>query len=138
MALAVGRAWRLTWAARAAGLILVFLALAVLQDRDDLPFAVPDVGVLLVPVALGLALAAASAVAAFGEDVAGRTFGWRQPAGLLAIGAVAVGLFPALLTITDGAWFASPQQPGRLGRVVARPRRPTSATTASSTSAIPA
>ena len=53
VALAVGRAWRLTWAARAAGLILVFLGLAVLQDRDDLPFAVPDVGVLLVPVALG-------------------------------------------------------------------------------------
>ena len=106
VALAVGRAWRLTWAARAAGLILVFLGLAVLQDRDALPFAVPDVGVLLVPVALGLALAAASAVAAFGEDVAGRTFGWRQPVGLLAIGAVVVGLFPALLTITDGAWFA--------------------------------
>ena len=65
----------------------------------------PDVGVLLVPVGLGLAIGAASAVAAFGEDVAGRTFGWRQPAGLLSVGAVAVGLFPALLTIADGAWF---------------------------------
>ena len=37
VALAVARAWRLTWAARAAGLVVVFLALAVLQDRDALP-----------------------------------------------------------------------------------------------------
>ena len=86
VALAVSRAWRLTWAARGAGLVVVFLALAVLQDRDALPFAVPDVGLLLVPVALGLALSAASAVAAFGADVTGRTFGWRQPLGLLSIG----------------------------------------------------
>ena len=64
-------------------------------------------GLLLVPVALGLALSAASAVAAFSSsDVAGRTFGWRQPAGLLAVGAIVVGLFPAVLTIADGAWFA--------------------------------
>ena len=106
VALAVGRAWRLTWGARAAGLIIVFLTLALLQDRDALPMRGPDIGVLLVPVALALALSAASAVAAFGEDVAGRRFGWRQPVGLLSIGAVAVGLFPALLTIGDGAWFA--------------------------------
>ncbi len=113
VALAVGRAWRLTWAARASGLIVVFLALAVLQDRDALSARVPDVGVLLVPVGLGLAIGAASAVAAFGEDVAGRTFGWRQPAGVLSVGAVAVGLFPALLTIGDGAWFMPDTQPRR-------------------------
>ena len=105
VALAVGRAWRLTWAARASGLIVVFLTLAVLQDRDALSARLPDVGVLLVPVGLGMAIGAASAVAAFGEDVAGRTFGWRQPASVLSVGAVAVGLFPALLTIGDGAWF---------------------------------
>ncbi len=106
VALAVARAWRLSWAARAGGLIVVFLGLAVLQDRDSLPFALPDVGVLLAPVALGLALSSASAVAAFGEDVAGRNFGWRQPAGLLSIAAVAVGVFPAVITLTDGAWYA--------------------------------
>ncbi len=106
VALATARAWRLTWAARGAGLVLVFLTLAVLQDRDRLPFRLPEVGVLLAPVALGLALSAASAVAAFSKDVAGRTFGWRQPAGVLSLLAVGVGVFPAVLTITDGAWFA--------------------------------
>ena len=106
VALLVARAWRLTWAARAAGLVIVFLGLAVLQDRDALPFRVPEIGILLAPVGLGLALAAASSAAAFGHDVAGRTFGWRQPLGLLGIAAVVVGVVPALFAMTDGAWYA--------------------------------
>ena len=60
VALLVARAWRLTWAARAAGLVVVFLGLAILQDRDTLPFRVPEIGVLLAPVGLGLAIAAAA------------------------------------------------------------------------------
>jgi GT2 family glycosyltransferase len=109
VALLVARAWRLTWAARAAGLVVVFLVLAVLQDRDALPFDLPEAGILLAPVGLGLAIAAAASTAAFGHDVAGRTFGWRQPLGLLAVGAVVVGVIPALFTLTDGAWFAPRQ-----------------------------
>ena len=104
--LALSRAWRLTWAGRAAGLVVVFGGLAVLQDRDALPFRVPEIGVLLVPVALGLALAAACAVASFASDVAGGRFGWRQPLGVLSIAAVLCGAFPFLVTLTDGAWFA--------------------------------
>ncbi len=104
--LLVGRAWRLTWAARAAGLVVVFLGLAVLQDVDDLPFRVPEIGVLLAPVALGLAIAAAAAISAFGQDVTGRRFGWRQPLGVLGVAAVVLGVLPALLTLTDGAWYA--------------------------------
>jgi GT2 family glycosyltransferase len=104
--LLLSRAWRLTWAGRAAGLVVTFGVLAVLQDRDALPFRVPEVGVLLVPVALGLSIAAACAVASFAADVAHGSFGWRQPLGLLSIAAVLCGMFPALLTLTDGAWFA--------------------------------
>ena len=104
--LAMSKAWRLTWAARAAGLVIVFLGLAVMQDRDSLPMRVPDVGILLVPVALGLALSAACAVSSFASDVAGGSFGWRQPLGLLSIAAVACGMFPAMITLTDGAWYA--------------------------------
>jgi GT2 family glycosyltransferase len=104
--LALSRAWRLTWAGRAAGLVVTFGVLAVLQDRDALPFRVPEVGVLLVPVALGLALAAACAVSSFASDVAHGTFGWRQPLGLLSIAAVLCGTFPALVTLTDGWWYA--------------------------------
>lgn len=104
--LALSRAWRLTWAARAAGLVTTFTFLAVMQDRDALPFRLPDVGILLAPVALGLALAAACAVSSFSSDVAGGSFGWRQPLGVLSVAAVLCGMFPALITLTDGAWFA--------------------------------
>jgi GT2 family glycosyltransferase len=105
VALAVCRAWRLTWAVRAAGLVLVFGTLAVLQDRDALPFRLPEVGLLLAPVALGLAIASGAIVAAFGADVRVRGFGWRQPLGLAACGAVALGVFPGVMSITDGAWY---------------------------------
>jgi len=105
VALTLARAWRLTWAIRAAGLVLGFGALAVLQDRDALPVRLPEVGVLLAPVAVGLAIAAASTVAAFGSDVRGRGFGWRQPLGLIGCAAVAIGVFPCLLSVVDGAWF---------------------------------
>ena len=37
--LLLARAWRLTWAARSAGLVVVFVTLAVLQDRDAPPRA---------------------------------------------------------------------------------------------------
>jgi GT2 family glycosyltransferase len=104
--LAISRAWRLSWAARAAGLVVTFGTLAVMQDRDAAPIRLPDAGLLLVPVALGLAIATACAVASFVSDVAGQTFGWRQPVGLLSIAAVLCGMFPALLTLTDGGWFA--------------------------------
>ena len=100
--LVLSRAWRLTWAGRAAGLVVAFGILAVLQDRDALPFRAPEVGILLVPVALGLALAAACAVASFASDVARGTFGWRQPLGVVSIAAVLCGMFPALVTLTDG------------------------------------
>ncbi|WP_117000746.1 glycosyltransferase [Desertimonas flava] len=104
--LLLARAWRLTWSARAAGLVIAFGALAVLEDRGDLPMRMPEVGFLLAPVALGLSIAAASAVSSFSSDVAGGTFGWRQPVGLLSVAAVGVGLFPSLLSITDGSWYA--------------------------------
>ena len=103
-ALLLAKAWRLTWAVRSAMLVVGFGALAVLGDRGDLPFATPFAGVLLVPVALGLALAAAAALAAFDLDVLGESFGWRQPLGLLAGLAVGIGVVPAVAALGDGAW----------------------------------
>ena len=44
-------------------------------------------------------------MAAFGQDVAGRRFGWRQPLAVLGIASVLFGVLPAALTIADGAWF---------------------------------
>jgi GT2 family glycosyltransferase len=105
-AVAISRAWRLTWAIRASGLVVVFGGLAVLADRGDLPFAAPEVSLLMVPVALGLALGGASIAAGFGDDVRERGFGWRQPVALLANLGILIGLIPAAVSIGNGAWDA--------------------------------
>ncbi len=103
-ALLLARAWRLTWAVRAGVLVVGFGALAVFGDQDRLPVAAPEAGLLLVPVAVGLAIAAAASVAAFDLDVRGGSFGWRQPLGLAATAAVVVGVVPGVLAIAPGDW----------------------------------
>ncbi len=109
-AVLLAQAWRLTWAIRSALLVLVFGALAVLGDRGAMPIDLPAAGVLLVPVAVGLAISAAAAIAAFDLDVRGENFGWRQPLGILASVAVVVGLAPGLVALTDGS-FQVPTTP---------------------------
>ncbi|MEO1058087.1 MAG: glycosyltransferase, partial [Actinomycetota bacterium] len=105
-AIALARAWRLTWAVRAGTIVVVFGGLAVLADRGSLPIDMPAAGVLLSPVAAGLAIAAGAALAAFDLDVRGGSFGWRQPLGLLASVAVVVGVIPGVYALGDGAWDA--------------------------------
>ena len=100
----IARSWRLTWAVRGAALVAVFGALAVAAGRDALPVAVPSAGVLLVPVAFGVALSAGVLAAAFDADVLSGSFGWRQPLGVLAALAVVVGAVPGAISIVDGRW----------------------------------
>ena len=109
-ALMLARAWRLTWAVRAGLLVVAFGALAVLGDRGSLPVEAPQAGVLLVPVALGVAIAAAASLAAFDLDVRGGSFGWQQPLGILASIAVVVGVVPGVIALADGS-FQTPTTP---------------------------
>ncbi|MCU1503303.1 MAG: hypothetical protein JWM12_2657 [Ilumatobacteraceae bacterium] len=100
----VARGWRLTWAVRAAGLVVGFGFLLVLDDRGSLFVRMPEPGVLLAPVAVGVALAAACIAAAFQDDVLGGSFGWRQPLGLLSALAVLIGVIPGVAALADGRW----------------------------------
>ncbi len=100
----VARGWRLTWSARAASLVVAFGTLAVLDDRGSLPVRLPEPGLVLAPVALGLAIAAGSALAGFEHDIRGSRFGWRQPLGLLVSVALVVGLFQAVIGAAGGRW----------------------------------
>ena len=106
----LARAWRLTWAIRSALMVLVFGGLAVLADRGSIPIDMPEAGVLLVPVAVGLAMSAAAALAAFDLDVRGGTFGWRQPLGILASIAVVIGIAPGMAALANGS-FQIPNTP---------------------------
>ncbi len=100
----LGRGWRFAWAARAGFLVAGFGWLAWLDDGGRLPLRLPEPGIVLGPVALGLALAAGAAAAAFELDVRGGSFGWRQPLGILSGVAVAVGLVPGLFGISSGRY----------------------------------
>ncbi len=99
----VARSWRLTWAIRSAGLVVAFGWLAVLDDRG-LDIRLPEPGILLAPVAVGLALSAACIAAAFQDDVLAGSFGWRQPLGLLTAAAVGIGVLPGVAAISSGRW----------------------------------
>ena len=98
----LGRGWRLGWAVRAAALVVGFGWLAVLDDGGSLPFRLPEAGIVLVPVAIGVAIAAGCVVASFELDVRGGSFGWRQPLALVSVLAVAVGCVPALFAVGSG------------------------------------
>lgn len=100
----VARGWRLTWAVRAAGLVFGFGWLAVLADRGSIGLRLPEAGVLLAPVAVGVALSAACIAAAFQDDVLSGSFGWRQPLGVLSSVAVVIGVLPGVLSIGSGRW----------------------------------
>ena len=105
-AVLVGRGWRFGWAVRAGVLVVVFGWLAVLDDSSSLPIRMPEPGIMLVPVAIGLAIAAGCVVASFELDVRGGSFGWRQPLSLISVIAIAVGVIPAAIGLTSGRWDA--------------------------------
>ncbi|HSJ90840.1 MAG TPA: glycosyltransferase, partial [Ilumatobacter sp.] len=109
-AVLITRAWRFTWTARAALIVLTFGAVLVAAERGALGVAVPSASMLSVPIALGFALGAAAIVGGFGTDVLGRGFGWRQPVAVIANVAIVVGLVPAVIAIGNGRWHA-PQTP---------------------------
>lgn len=100
----VARHSRFLWASRAAILVLGGLAVTFLKDSGRLPFALPDAGVLLVPVACGLALGVALTVMSLSIDVRGGRFGWRQPAALLSLAVIPLGFIPAAVVAVDGGW----------------------------------
>lgn len=102
--LLIARAERHAWAVRGWMLAVVFWALAWGSQRDTFGGALPPVEVLLVPAAVGLALATAMGVAAFEVDLPGYRFGWRQIASGLAAAAVALATIPVLGASFDGRW----------------------------------
>lgn len=108
VAVAVARAWRLTWAVRGLLLTAVFGAALVASESGLFDRGIPDRSLLLVPVALGWAIGAAALVEGTGSDVLEQGFGWRQPVAVAANLAVVVGLVPGVMSIGDGAWGAPP------------------------------
>ncbi|MEQ1786424.1 MAG: glycosyltransferase family 2 protein [Acidimicrobiales bacterium] len=102
--LLIARSERHAWAVRGWTLAVVSFSAAWAGQRGTFPFALPPVDVLLVPAAVGLALAAAMGVSAFEVDLPGYRFGWRQIASGIAAAAVLAGIIPVLGASFDGRW----------------------------------
>lgn len=102
--LLIARAERHAWAVRGWIMAIVFWGLAWASQRAAGPVALPSPEVLLVPAAIGLALATAMGVQAFEVDLPGYRFGWRQIASGVAAAAVVLGTIPILGAAFDGRW----------------------------------
>jgi GT2 family glycosyltransferase len=103
LSLVIGRQWRLGWAVRAWTLAVASFGVVWAQTQGWLPDT-PAPSVLLVPAAVGLALAAAMGMAAFEVDLPDYRFGWRQILSLLAAGALVLAVTPTLGAAIDGRW----------------------------------
>ncbi len=104
LVLLVGKGWRLRWGAIGWGLALGSWATVVLLTRWGTAAYLPPLATLLVPAAVGLALAVGAGVAAFESDVMGSVFGWRQVASAFALVALALSSLPFLVAASDGRW----------------------------------
>ena len=105
LALLVGKSWRLDWAIRGWVLALVCWGLLWTTEAGWLPFGPSAAEVLLAPAAAGLAMAAGVGAASFELDRS-KAFSWRQVVAVVAAGALAVAVLPALGAMFNGRWFA--------------------------------
>jgi hypothetical protein len=104
LVLVVGRSWRLRWGAVAWAISLVTWLVIVLLGRSDTEALMPSMAVLLVPAAVGVAFAVGLGAQSIEIDVLGGQFGWRQLVSVVASVALAAGVIPLLVLMTDGAW----------------------------------
>ena len=104
LALFIGRRWRLGWAVRGWILALSGFALAWVSGQGWLIGSLPPASSMLVPAAIGIALAASLGMAAFESDLPDYHFGWRQILSVVAAGAFVLALVPAFAAATSGRW----------------------------------
>lgn len=104
LAVLVAQNWRLSWAARAAALVLGALALQWAGERGWLPVALPDANVVLSVAAFGFAVGAALVAVAIEEDLPRYRLGWRQGVPLIALAAVLVTIAPLARASFGGRW----------------------------------
>ncbi|MHB8594164.1 MAG: hypothetical protein ACYDB3_07520, partial [Acidimicrobiales bacterium] len=102
--LVIGSRRRLVWAGHAWVLAVAAWTVAWAEGRGWLGAMAVPAQMLLVPAALGIALAIGLGVAAFERDLSAYRFGWRQAAAVMAAGAAVVGALPVLAASANGRW----------------------------------
>jgi hypothetical protein len=98
------RGARTQWALRGATLVAAGLLLAISDDAALLPLHMAEPGIMLVPVALGLAMCAGAMGASLATDLGRGRLSWRQPFGALVGVVFALGLIPTAVNSVQGSW----------------------------------
>ena len=98
------RGARTQWALRGSTLVAAGLLLAISDDAALLPLHMAEPGVMLVPVALGLAMCAGAMGASLATDLGRGRLSWRQPFGALVGVVFALGLIPTAVNSVQGSW----------------------------------
>lgn len=101
------RGARAQWALRGATLVGATLLLAIADDAGLLPLHLPEPGIVLVPMAVGMSLCAGAMAASLASDFSRTRLSWRQPLGALVAISFILGLFPVAINAAHGTW----QQP---------------------------
>jgi hypothetical protein len=98
------RGVRTQWALRGATLVSAGVLLAIADDAGLLPLHMAEPGIMLVPVALGLAVCAGAMGASLASDLGRGRLSWRQPFGALVGVVFAIGLLPTSVNSLQGSW----------------------------------
>ena len=98
------RGVRTQWALRGATLVSAGVLLAIADDAGLLPLHMAEPGLMLVPVALGLAVCAGAMGASLASDLGRGRLSWRQPFGALVGVVFAIGLLPTSVNSLQGSW----------------------------------
>ncbi len=107
--MAVGRGVRFDTGALGWGMAAVFWMIAWSDRRGWLPFEVPAPELLLVPAAVGIALAIGAGTCAVENDLRGHRFGWRQAVAFGGTASIAAAGLLLVQASLSGRWEL-PQQ----------------------------
>lgn len=104
IAIVVARAHMVVWSTRALMMVVLTGVLLVLDDSGVVSLSLPETGLMLVIVACGLALGAATLSNIMFDETAIRLNGLWKSLGAVSLVAATVGMVPAITGVVDGRW----------------------------------
>lgn len=104
IAIVVARAHMVVWSTRALMMVVLTGVLLVLDDSGVVSLSLPETGLMLVIVACGLALGAATLSNIMFDETAIRPNGLWKSLGAVSLVAATVGMVPAITGVVDGRW----------------------------------
>jgi len=104
ISIVVARAQMVVWSTRALLMVVLTGAVLVLNDSGTINLSLPETGLMLVVVACGLALGAATLANIVFDESAIRPNGLWKSLGALSLVAATIGMVPAITGVVDGRW----------------------------------